>query len=86
MSRFQTLTPASLSREAFVEAFADIYEHSPWVAEKAYDLGIDDNLNDIEGLHQRMADILLSASREAQLAADQRPPGPRRQGRRSVAN
>ncbi len=50
MSRFQTLTPASLSREAFVEAFADIYEHSPWVAEKAYDLGIDDSLNDIEGL------------------------------------
>lgn len=68
MSRFQTLTPASLSREAFIEAFADIYEHSPWVAEKAYDLGIDDSLNDIEGLHQRMADILLSASREAQLA------------------
>lgn len=29
MSRFKTLTPASLSREAFVEAFADIYEHSP---------------------------------------------------------
>ncbi len=28
MSRFQTLTPASLSREAFVETFADIYEHS----------------------------------------------------------
>ncbi|EKQ6382599.1 TPA: 2-oxo-4-hydroxy-4-carboxy-5-ureidoimidazoline decarboxylase [Pseudomonas aeruginosa] len=68
MSRFQTLTPASLSREAFIEAFADIYEHSPWVAEKAYDLGIDDSLNDIEGLHQRMTDILLSASREAQLA------------------
>ena len=39
MSRFQTLTPSTLSREAFVEAFADIYEHSPWVAEKAFDLG-----------------------------------------------
>lgn len=68
MSRFQTLTPASLDRAAFVAAFADIYEHSPWVAEKAYDLGVDDSLNDIELLQQRMADILLSASREAQLA------------------
>ncbi|KAF1052501.1 MAG: Uric acid degradation bifunctional protein [Stenotrophomonas maltophilia] len=68
MSRFQTLTPASLERAAFVAAFADIYEHSPWVAEKAYDLGVDDSLNDIEALHQRMADILLSASHTAQLA------------------
>lgn len=68
MSRFQTLTPASLERAAFVAAFADIYEHSPWVAEKAYDLGVDDTLNDIELLHQRMADILLSASHDAQLA------------------
>ncbi len=68
MSRFQTLTPASLDRTAFVSAFADIYEHSPWVAEKAYELGVDDSLNDIELLHQRMADILLSASHEAQLA------------------
>lgn len=65
MSRFQTLTPASLSREAFIEAFADIYEHSPWVAEKAYDLGIDDSLNDIEGLHQRMADRIDPADRAA---------------------
>lgn len=68
MSRFQTLTPASLDRAAFVKAFADIYEHSPWVAEKAYDRGVDDSLNDIELLQQRMADILLSASHDAQLA------------------
>lgn len=68
MSRFQTLTPASLDRAAFVAAFADIYEHSPWVAEKAYDIGVDASLNEIEALQQRMADILLSASHEAQLA------------------
>lgn len=68
MSRFQTLTPSSLDRDAFVAALADIYEHSPWVAEKAYDLGADASLDDIDGLHQRMADILLSASRDAQLA------------------
>jgi len=68
MSRFQTLTPSQLTREAFVKAFADIYEHSPWVAEKAYDLGLDDSVNEIEGLHQRMADILLSADKATQLA------------------
>ncbi|UVE19302.1 2-oxo-4-hydroxy-4-carboxy-5-ureidoimidazoline decarboxylase [Pseudomonas sp. LS44] len=68
MNRFQTLTPSSLSRDEFVAAFADIYEHSPWVAEQAYDRGVDNSLNDIDGLHQCMADILLSASHAAQLA------------------
>lgn len=68
MSRFQTLQPSSLDRDAFVAAFADIYEHSPWVAEQAYDKGVDAGLDDIETLHARMADILLSAPRETQLA------------------
>ena len=68
MSTFKTLTPSTLSREAFVEAFADIYEHSPWVAEKAYDLGLDSSVDQIETLHQRMSDILLSADHASQLA------------------
>ena len=68
MSRFQSLTPSSLSREDFVTAFADIYEHSPWVAEKAYDLGHGSDLDDIEVLHARMSDILLSADHATQLA------------------
>lgn len=68
MSRFQSLTPSRLSREDFVKVFADIYEHSPWVAEKAYDLGQDASIDEVDGLHQRMADLLLSASHEIQLA------------------
>ena len=68
MSRFQTLTPSSLTREDFVKAFADIYEHSPWVAEKAFDLGHGSDLDDIETLHARMSDILLSADHATQLA------------------
>ncbi len=68
MSRFQTLSPSRLSREDFVKVFADIYEHSPWVAEKAFELGLDQSIDEVDGLHQRMADILLSASFSAQLA------------------
>ncbi|MCQ4314164.1 2-oxo-4-hydroxy-4-carboxy-5-ureidoimidazoline decarboxylase [Pseudomonas stutzeri] len=68
MSRFQTLQPSSLDRDAFVAAFADIYEHSPWVAEQAYDKGVDETLDEIEVLHQRMSDVLLSAPRDTQLA------------------
>ena len=68
MSRLQTLQPSSLDRDAFVAAFADIYEHSPWVAEQAYDKGVDETLDEIEVLHQRMSDVLLSAPHETQLA------------------
>ncbi|MGZ0783800.1 2-oxo-4-hydroxy-4-carboxy-5-ureidoimidazoline decarboxylase [Pseudomonas saponiphila] len=68
MTAFHSLKPSSLSREDFVKAFADIYEHSPWVAEKAYDLGLDASVDQIEGLHQRMSDILLSADHTTQLA------------------
>lgn len=68
MSRFQTLQPSKLDRDAFVAAFADIYEHSPWVAKQAYDKGVDETLDDIEVLHRRMSDVLLSAPRDTQLA------------------
>jgi OHCU decarboxylase len=62
------VAPPSLSRAAFVETFADIYEHSPWVAERAYDLGPVSDLDDIEKLHERMSRVLLNATPEQQLA------------------
>ncbi|WP_312931427.1 2-oxo-4-hydroxy-4-carboxy-5-ureidoimidazoline decarboxylase [Pseudomonas sp.] len=68
MSAFQTLTPSTLNREAFIAAFADIYEHSPWVAQRAFDQGRVSELDDIDALHQRMSEVLLSASHAEQLA------------------
>ena len=68
MTAFHSLKPSALGRDAFVAAFADIYEHSPWVAEKAYDLGQGAELDQVETLHQRMSDILLSADHQRQLA------------------
>jgi 2-oxo-4-hydroxy-4-carboxy-5-ureidoimidazoline decarboxylase len=72
MTAFTTLNPASLSRESFVAAFKDIYEHSPWVAEQAYDQahqqGDPSSLQQIETLHRRMSEILLGSPRDAQLA------------------
>jgi OHCU decarboxylase len=66
MTAFTTLKPSALNREAFVAAFADIYEHSPWVAEQAFDQG--PLSDDIEQLHARMSQVLLSAGHAAQLA------------------
>ncbi|WP_349970518.1 2-oxo-4-hydroxy-4-carboxy-5-ureidoimidazoline decarboxylase [Pseudomonas caspiana] len=68
MSRFMTLKPSALSRDEFIATFADIYEHSPWVAAAAYDQGALDELDDVETLHARMSQILLNADHERQLA------------------
>ncbi|QHF02681.1 MULTISPECIES: 2-oxo-4-hydroxy-4-carboxy-5-ureidoimidazoline decarboxylase [Pseudomonas syringae group] len=68
MTAFANFTPSSLSREAFIATFADIYEHSPWVAQQAYDLGAHAELDHIETLHARMSDILLDATQAQQLA------------------
>lgn len=68
MSHFRTLTPSRLGRGAFIATFSDIYEHSPWVAEQVYDLGVDETVDEIDVMHERMADVLLNADRDTQLA------------------
>ncbi|VXB80961.1 2-oxo-4-hydroxy-4-carboxy-5-ureidoimidazoline decarboxylase [Pseudomonas sp. 8AS] len=68
MSHFHSLTPSSLSRAAFIAAFADIYEHSPWVAARTYDQGEPASFDEIDRLHAQMAAVLLAASRDEQLA------------------
>ncbi len=65
--QFQQCHPSLMGREEFVARFADIYEHSPWVAEQAYDRGLDSRHDTVEGLQQLMADILLSSNHQAQL-------------------
>ncbi len=65
--KFQTLTPSKLSRNEFVSAFAEIYEHSPWVAERVYDLGINESHDTIETLATFMAEIMLAAEKGLQL-------------------
>lgn len=61
------LNPSALGRDAFVRTFAGIYEHSPWVAERAYDQSTPSELDGIEQLHARMSEVLLSATRDEQL-------------------
>ena len=73
MSTFQTVTPSQLDRAAFVAAFGGIYEHSAWVAERAFDQG--QPLPDtIEALHQRLSAQVARASQAEQLALIQAHP------------
>jgi len=67
MSQFKFGSPAELTREAFVELFGSIYEHSPWIAERTYDKGLSAEHNSIEALQASMAEVFLSADEAAQL-------------------
>jgi OHCU decarboxylase len=66
--RFAPPLPSSMERAAFVDRFGDIYEHSPWVAERAFDQGLDEKTDTPDRLAGLMAGIMLAASREEQLA------------------
>ncbi|MEE4955629.1 2-oxo-4-hydroxy-4-carboxy-5-ureidoimidazoline decarboxylase [Pseudomonas alliivorans] len=68
MTDFSGLAPSTMNRDAFIATFGDVYEHSPWVAQQAYEQGTPAALDQIETLHERMSDILLSATRAQQLA------------------
>ncbi|MEE8444479.1 MAG: 2-oxo-4-hydroxy-4-carboxy-5-ureidoimidazoline decarboxylase [Alphaproteobacteria bacterium] len=55
-----------MNREDFVNRFGGVFEHSPWVAEGAWDASV--NPNSTSDLHARMCAVLQGAEREKQLA------------------
>jgi OHCU decarboxylase len=54
-----------LSKEAFVAQLGWVFEHSPWVAEKAWEHR---PWASLEALHQSMVQVVREAPKEAQLA------------------
>ncbi len=55
-----------MTREDFVDRFGGVFEHSPWVAEGAWDAGL--NPDSAGELHARMCAVLRAAGREKQMA------------------
>jgi len=47
--------PSRLTRTLFVARFGGVYEHSPWIAEAAYDAGLGAQADSADGLAQAMA-------------------------------
>ncbi len=62
-----TPPPSQLDRPAFVAHYGDIYEHSPWVAELAWQRGLSPAEDTPEGLAEVMGSVLREASPERQL-------------------
>lgn len=59
--------PSGLSREAFVERFGGIFEHSAWIAERAYDLELGPAHDSAVGLHNALARVFRSATADERL-------------------
>ncbi|MGE3642980.1 MAG: allantoinase PuuE [Beijerinckiaceae bacterium] len=59
--------PAVLDRDAFVTRFGGIFEHSPWIAERAFTSELGPAHNTAAGLHNAMARQFRLASGEERL-------------------
>ncbi|MEM8948429.1 MAG: allantoinase PuuE [Pseudomonadota bacterium] len=61
-------TPSTMDRAAFVQAFGGIFEHSPWIAEGAFDLELGPAHDTATGLHNALSRIFRSADEERRMA------------------
>ncbi len=69
MSEFQAKPrPSRMTRDAFVARFGGVFEHSPWVAEAAWDAGFGPEQDAVVGLHAAMVRAMRAARPERQLA------------------
>ena len=65
-------TPSGLDRAGFVAAFGGVFEHSPWVAEAAFDAGLTAEADGAEGLHRQLCAAMragTTAQRKALIEA-----------------
>lgn len=59
--------PSQMARADFVAAYGGIFEHSPWIAERAYDLELGPAHDRAAGLHNALCRIFRSASEAERL-------------------
>ncbi|TCT07531.1 allantoinase PuuE [Aquabacter spiritensis] len=60
--------PSRMSRAVFIERFGDVFEHSPWIAESAYDAGVSRAEDRAAGLCAAMSRVLRAAPPARQMS------------------
>jgi OHCU decarboxylase len=53
-----------MDRQAFVAIFGHVFEHSPWIAERAFDRGLPADADTAEGLHRALCEVLDEANED----------------------
>ncbi|MCT8330296.1 allantoinase PuuE [Albidovulum sediminis] len=59
--------PSRMDRAAFVARFGGVFEHSPWIADRAWELELGPAHDTATGLHNALARVFRSASRTERL-------------------
>ncbi len=59
--------PSQMERQVFVGKYGSIFEHSPWIAERAFDLELGPAHDTAGGLHNGLARMFRSASEDERL-------------------
>ena len=59
--------PSRMSRDVFVRRFGGVFEHSPWIAERAFDLELGPAHDSAGGLANALARVFRTASEEERL-------------------
>ena len=65
--RLAALRPSRMPEDAFVRRFGSVFEHSPWIAERAYRLELGPAHDTSGGLHNALARIFRAASQSERL-------------------
>jgi OHCU decarboxylase len=66
--RPQALRPSKMEFEAFVQAFGGVFEHSPWIAERAYGLELGPAHDSAGGLHNALCRAFRGAGETDRLS------------------
>ena len=53
--------PTDMDRATFVATFGHVFEHSPWIAEAAFDRGLPAAADSADGLHRALCAVLRAA-------------------------
>jgi 2-oxo-4-hydroxy-4-carboxy-5-ureidoimidazoline decarboxylase len=67
MAEGSGMPPCRMSREAFIERFGGVFEHSPWIPAAVWDAGLTPKQDSAPGLHAAMVRVLRQASDERKL-------------------
>ena len=60
--------PTGMDRATFVATFGQVFEHSPWIAEAAFDRGLPADADRADGLHRALCTVLRAAPDERKKA------------------
>ncbi|WP_406872550.1 allantoinase PuuE [Aminobacter sp. P9b] len=63
----QALRPSRMARDEFVQRFGSIFEHSPWIAERAFEFELGPAHDSAGGLHNALCRAFRSASETERL-------------------